>query len=173
MAASHMFETPPPMWWVSAEPAPVVRGSKSQPSGDAWGGDLLHLGDQSCRLTDIAGYEIARSDVRDNDGLMLAGGFFLFCGLVFLVGVLSFGAAAKFLIGAAFFGFFSIASLYEAYQIKPVSYYTLDVDLMDGSRLPFTTADPDDLARLIGVLNEALDGADGVMAGADAYASAA
>ncbi|MEO1281107.1 MAG: hypothetical protein AAFV69_05160 [Pseudomonadota bacterium] len=148
MASNHFMEKAPPMWWIAC-------GDGEASTLDLLSGQL-HMGSQTCFLDEIVGYDVDKQSARDNDGLKLAGmGFFILAAL-FLNTIVMFGWPWRFWIGVGFCGFFAVVSFIEATQIKAVSHYRLEVFLVDGSRLVFSSADIEDVSRLISVLDEAI-----------------
>ncbi|MEO1204838.1 MAG: hypothetical protein AAFV45_00765 [Pseudomonadota bacterium] len=148
MATNHFLEDAPPMWWIScSEP--------DGPDADIMSGQL-HLGHQHCFLNEIVDYDIAKQSSRDNDGLILAGMGFLILAALFLNAIVVFGWSWKFWLAVGFCGFFSVVSLIEASQIAPVTQYDLHIYLVDDATLAFSSADLEDVSRLVEVLEDAV-----------------
>ena len=115
--------------------------------------DVLQIGTQAWRVSDVVGYRDWYRHEPNVDGHLLALALLSGVGGLLLLPVVLKIADPKFLIGAILYIGIGLSVFGDLRRNTPVTLYGLDIDLRDGSTFPFRTANIEELKALRGALD--------------------
>lgn len=110
--------------------------------------DVLQIGTQAWRVSDVVGYRDWHRHEPNVDGHLLALALLSGVGGLLLLPVILKIADPKFLIGAILYIGVGLSVFGDLRRNTPLTLYGLDIDLRNGTTFPFRTADIEELNAL-------------------------